>query len=240
MQVKPYEHSEESKKKQVETMFNSISPTYDALNRYLSFGIDVYWRKLLVKAALKNNPSKILDMATGTADVALALAKKTNAHIIGADISENMLAVGRQKVLKKNKQAQIVLETGDSENLKYPDNTFDAVTAAFGVRNFENLSKGLSELCRVAKPGSDVIILEFSKPRNPLVKALYGFYKSVFIPFIGKLISKDYSAYKYLNDSVEAFPDGEEFLTIARNSGFSKVSQQRVTFGVVSLYTCQK
>jgi len=240
MQVKPYEQSSESKKKQVEKMFDNISPTYDTLNRSLSFGIDKFWRSLLVNAVKKENPQFILDMATGTADVAIALSKKMNAQIIGADISEKMLEVGRRKIDKLELEKQIKLESGDSEHLKYQSNTFDAATAAFGVRNFENLQLGLSELHRVLKPGKKAFILEFSKPRNPIIAGLYWFYSSKLIPLLGRIIAKDYSAYVYLCESVRAFPDGDDFKKIAQNAGFSVVTDRRVTFGVVSLYTCVK
>jgi len=172
--------------------------------------------------------------------VAIALSKKMNAQIIGADISEKMLEVGRRKIDKLELEKQIKLESGDSEHLKYQSNTFDAATAAFGVRNFENLQLGLSELHRVLKPGKKAFILEFSKPRNPIIAGLYWFYSSKLIPLLGRIIAKDYSAYVYLCESVRAFPDGDDFKKIAQNAGFSVVTDRRVTFGVVSLYTCVK
>ncbi len=239
MEVKPYQDAS-GKKVQIERMFDSISGKYDFLNRSLSFGIDVYWRKRMVNELRKHKPEQILDIATGTADVALAMERLKPQYITGLDLSEKMLEKGREKVAKRNLQHLITLVKGDSEQLPYPNNSYDAVTVAFGVRNFENLSLGLSEMSRVLKPGGKVVILEFSRPRIFPIKQLYDFYFRHFLPWWGKLVSKDQSAYTYLYDSVNAFPEGDDFLKIASDSGFRELKAERVTFGIVSLYTGTK
>ncbi len=240
MKVTPYEHSSDSKKQQIEQMFDNISPKYDFLNRSLSLGIDVWWRKKMMRELKGLSLNQVLDIATGTADVALATSKLKPNSIIGVDISEGMLSVGRIKVEKKGLSSLIKLQKADSENLPFTKNQFDAITVAFGVRNFEHLSKGLDEMCRVLKPGGKLVILEFSRPRIFPVKQLYDFYFRYFCPWWGKVVSKDNSAYKYLYDSVSAFPEGEQFLTIAQQSGFKQLKAQRLTFGIVSLYTATK
>ena len=240
MKVTPYEHSSDSKKQQIEQMFDNISPKYDFLNRSLSLGIDVWWRKKMMRELKGIALNQVLDIATGTADVALATSKLKPNSIIGVDISEGMLAVGRIKVEKKGLSSLIKLQKADSENLPFSENQFDAITVAFGVRNFEHLSKGLDEMCRVLKPGGKLVILEFSRPRIFPVKQLYDFYFRYFCPWWGKVVSKDNSAYKYLYDSVSAFPEGEQFLSIANQSGFKQLKAQRLTFGIVSLYTATK
>lgn len=239
MTVKPYQE-ESGKKEQIEKMFDSISGRYDFLNRFLSLGIDIYWRKLMVNRLRKTQPKQILDIATGTADVAIAMRKLKPDHITGLDLSEKMLEVGRHKVKDKGLSHLIQLVKGDSEALPYPDQSFDAVTVAFGVRNFENLLQGLTEMQRVLKPGGKVVILEFSRPRIFPVKQLYDFYFRYFCPWWGKLISKDDSAYRYLYESVNAFPEGDNFLQVASKAGFSALKAERVTFGIVSLYTGMK
>jgi len=240
MKVTPYEHSSDSKKQQIEQMFDNISPKYDFLNRSLSLGIDVWWRKKMMRELKGHALNQVLDIATGTADVALATSKLKPNSIIGVDISEGMLSVGRIKVEKKGLSSLIKLQKADSENLPFSENQFDAITVAFGVRNFEHLSKGLDEMCRVLKPGGKLVILEFSRPRIFPVKQLYDFYFRYFCPWWGKVVSKDNSAYKYLYDSVSAFPEGEQFLSIANKSGFKQLKAQRLTFGIVSLYTATK
>ena len=240
MKVTPYQHSSDSKKQQIEQMFDNISPKYDFLNRSLSLGIDVWWRKKMMRELKDLALNQVLDIATGTADVALATSKLKPNSIIGVDISEGMLAVGRIKVEKKGLSSLIKLQKADSENLPFTENQFDAITVAFGVRNFEHLSKGLDEMCRVLKPGGKLVILEFSRPRIFPVKQLYDFYFRYFCPWWGKVVSKDNSAYKYLYDSVSAFPEGEQFLSIANQSGFKQLKAQRLTFGIVSLYTATK
>ena len=236
MEVKPYQE-ETGKKEQIEKMFDSISGRYDFLNRFLSLGTDIYWRKLMVNRLRKKQPKNILDIATGTADVAIAMRKISPDQIIGLDLSEGMLEIGREKLKKKGLSQLIQLVKGDSENLPYQENTFEAVTVAFGVRNFENLLKGLSEMNRVMKPGGKVVILEFSRPRIFPIKQLYDFYFRYFCPWWGKLISKDDSAYRYLYESVNVFPEGENFLEVAQKAGFKELKAERVTFGIVSLYT---
>jgi len=240
MSVTPYSHSKDTKKQQVAEMFDAISGKYDFLNRSLSFGIDVYWRKKMVWELKKMKPQSILDIATGTGDVALTMQQLHPEKIIGVDISDGMLEIGREKIQRKGLQEIIQLQNGDSENLQFAANSFDAITVAFGVRNFENLSKGLSEMHRVLRPGGKVVILEFSKPKIFPIKQLYNFYFKYFCPWFGKLISKDTSAYQYLFDSVKAFPEGKQFTDIAEKSGFSKMNCERVTFGIVSLYTAVK
>ncbi len=239
MEVKPYSDSA-GKKEQVERMFDSISGRYDFLNRSLSLGIDVYWRKKMVAKLKKDQPQSILDIATGTADVAISLRKLGPKNIVGLDLSEKMLEVGREKIRKRDLSGLIQLVKGDSEQLPYPNDSFDAITVAFGVRNFENLKQGLAEMCRVVKPGGKVVILEFSRPRIFPIKQLYDFYFRYFCPWWGKLISKDSAAYTYLYDSVNAFPEGDDFMKIAKSAGFSIVTSERLSFGIVSLYTVSK
>ncbi len=237
MNVTPYQNPESGKKEQVEQMFDNISDNYDFLNRSLSLGIDVIWRKIMMKQLKDLKNAVILDVATGTADVAIEAASLKPASIIGMDISEGMLGIGRKKVAKKNLNHLIKLEKGDSENMVYNDNSFDAVTVAFGVRNFEDLAKGLLEINRVLKPGGKLVILEFSRPKLFGVKHVYDMYFKYFCPWWGKLVSKDYSAYKYLYESVKAFPEGQSFTKIATDCGFAKMKAKRVTLGIVSLYT---
>jgi demethylmenaquinone methyltransferase / 2-methoxy-6-polyprenyl-1,4-benzoquinol methylase len=240
MSVTPYQASESGKKEQVEQMFDNISGNYDFLNRSLSFGIDIIWRRIMMRQLKDIQPKLILDVATGTADVAIEAVKLKPESIIGVDISEGMLQVGREKIAKKNLHHIITLEKGDSEQLQFTDNHFDAVTVAFGVRNFENLQLGLSELQRVLKPGGKVVILEFSRPRIFGVKQIYDLYFRYLCPWWGKLISKDFSAYKYLYESVKAFPEGKDFTDIASAAGFKNMKVRRVTLGIVSLYTAIK
>lgn len=236
MTVLPYKEQAAGKKEQVATMFNNISPKYDLLNHLLSFGIDIYWRKQAVKLLKKYKPKQILDIATGTGDFALEALAVQPDKIIGVDISEGMLEVGRQKMQKLGLSQKIEMRLGDSEKLLFPDNTFDAVIVAFGVRNFENLAKGLSDMNRVLKKDGVAIVLEFSNPRSFPMKQLYGFYSRYILPLIGRMVSKDTAAYTYLPDSVKAFPDGESFLEIYKKSGFSQVEWKPMTFGICSIY----
>ena len=238
--ITPYSHSEKGKKEQVAEMFNNIAPKYDFLNHFLSFGIDKGWRRKAIKLLMKYAPAKILDVATGTGDFAIESLKTGATEIIGVDISEEMLAVGRKKIKSLGYDTRISLQLGDSEALDFKDQYFDAVTVAFGVRNFENLSAGIGELFRVLKPGGVLCILEFSRPRRFPVKQLYGFYSFYILPFVGRLFSKDNSAYRYLPESVEGFPDGEEFLSVLKKSGFKLTKQYRQTFGVATIYTGKK
>ncbi len=234
--VKPYGEETQSKKEEVATMFNNISGRYDFLNHFLSLGIDKLWRRKAVKQLKELNPNKILDIATGTGDFALALLKLKPKEIIGVDISQGMLSVGTNKMKKKKVDEIIKLELGDSENLPFEDNSFDAITVAFGVRNFEDLEKGLLEMKRVLRTNGKVIILEFSKPKYFPIKQLFSFYSNWIIPTFGKLISKDKRAYTYLPESVAEFPEGEQFHSIMKKVGYSKVSSLRLSGGISSIY----
>lgn len=237
--VTPYQN-EKSKKEQVAEMFDNISPRYDFLNRFLSMGIDIRWRKKTVKLVKKHQPEKILDIATGTADLAIALTKTGAKEIVGVDISEGMLAKGREKIIDKKLDKIIRLSYGDSERLPFEDNLFDVITVAFGVRNFENPEKGLTEILRVLKPGGHLYVLEFSKPTKFPIKQLYNFYFKNILPTWGKLISKDNAAYRYLPNSVDAFPHGKDFLNILEKIGFSGTYDKKLTFGISSIYHGQK
>jgi len=217
-------------------MFNNIAPKYDFLNHFLSFGIDKLWRRRAIQLVKRHSPQSILDVATGTGDFAIAALKTGAIQITGIDISEEMLAVGRRKMEERGLAEKIKLHKGDSESISFEDNHFDAVTVAFGVRNFENLNRGLSEIFRVVKPGGVVCVLEFSKPRRFPVKQFYNFYSSHILPFFGRFFSKDQSAYSYLPESVEAFPDGEDFLEQLRRVGFNKAFEERQTFGIATVY----
>ena len=240
MNVLPYKDKNTSKKEQIAAMFNSISGKYDFLNHFLSLGIDILWRKRAVRLLTKHQPQLILDIATGTGDFAIEALSLKPKKIIGVDISEGMLSVGREKLIKKNLTDKIELISGDSEVLPFEDNFFDAVIVSFGVRNFENLEKGLSDMLRVLKPGGKVVILEFSKPKSFPFKQLYKFYFQWILPKIGKLISKNHAAYTYLPDSVEAFPDGDDFLNILNKIGFQKNQCTPLTLGISSIYSGSK
>ncbi len=235
--VIPYKTSEEPKKAQVRLMFDNIAWRYDFLNNLLSFGLDKYWLKKAVQQLGKTQPKLILDMATGTADLALASLKTNPDKIVGIDISEGMLAFARKKIADRNLSDKIELIHGDAENIQFPDNNFDAVSVAYGVRNFENLSKGLDEMIRVLKPGGQLVILEFSKCTHPVFSLFYKIYFKYLLPQIGKLFSKDYSAYRYLFESVESFPSGEEFENILKQKGLKHTCVQPLTFGSCSIYS---
>ena len=236
--VTPY-NSSESKKKQVSEMFDNIANSYDFLNHSLSLGMDNVWRKNAIKK-LTNNPKIILDIATGTGDFAVSAAKYTDAKITGIDISQGMLNVGIEKVRKKNLNNRIFLQLADSESLPFNDNTFDAITAGFGVRNFENLNKGLLEMKRVLKKDGIGVILEPSTPKYFPLKQFYKLYFHHVLPTIGAWISKDKSAYSYLPESVDAFPSGEKFIVELKNVGFKDCKHIPLTFGIVSLYIAIK
>mgnify|MGYP001164174211 FL=1 len=240
MNLLPYKDNNTNKKEQIAAMFNSISGKYDFLNHLLSFGIDILWRKKAVQILRKNQPKLILDIATGTADFAIEALSLKPKKIIGIDISEGMLSVGREKLIKRNLTDKIELLVGDSETLPFKDNLFDAIIVSFGVRNFENLEKGLSDMLRVLKPGGKIVILEFSKPKSFPFKQIYQFYFRWILPKIGKLISKDRVAYTYLPDSVEAFPDGDNFLQILNKIGFQKSQCTPLTLGISSIYSGSK
>ena len=241
MTVTPYNKAEASKKEQVEQMFDKIAPKYDLLNRVLSLGIDVWWRKRALGFLRSEKPQNILDVATGTADVAIMAAKMLQPKTItGIDISNQMLDFGRVKIAKEGLDKTITLETGDSENLRFETGAFDAVTVAFGVRNFENLEKGLSEMGRVLRTDGRIVILEFSKPHLFPFKQLYNTYFKYVLPFIGRLTSRDVRAYTYLFESVQAFPEGEQFIQILSKTGFHQAKYVRLTLGICSIYTAIK
>ncbi|MDC1024665.1 bifunctional demethylmenaquinone methyltransferase/2-methoxy-6-polyprenyl-1,4-benzoquinol methylase UbiE [Flavobacteriales bacterium] len=236
--IKPY-NSLQSKKDQVKHMFNMIASKYDVLNHTLSLGMDYVWRKKAIKKIL-NNPKEILDIATGTADFAISAAKHTQANITGIDISDQMIYVGNKKIQQKKLNDRIKLSIEDSENLPFENDSYDAITAGFGVRNFENLEKGLSEIYRVVKKNGYVVILEPSTPKVFPLKQIFSIYFQKILPLIGSLVSKDKSAYSYLPNSVKSFPDGDDFLKILNKQGFSKTNYYPLSFGIVSLYVAIK
>ena len=239
--VKPYQEKESEKREQVELMFNNISPKYDLLNRVLSLGIDKIWRKQALNLLKKDKPEYILDVATGTADLAIEAATRLKpTSIVGIDIAENMLQIGREKITKKKLDKMITLQKGDSEKINFSDNTFDAVIVSFGVRNFQHLELGLSEIHRVLKPGGSIMVLEFSKPQKAPFKQVYQFYFKNILPIVGNMVSKDSAAYTYLPDSVNAFPDGKSFCAILEKIGFSIQHYKPFTFGVCTSYVGKK
>lgn len=238
--VTPYKDSDLGKKEQVAQMFDTISGNYDGLNRVISFGIDVKWRKKVLKMVSDKNPEMILDIATGTGDLAILMTETKAKKIIGLDISAGMLEVGRKKISHKKLSDRIEMVLGDSENIPYEDNTFDAITVAFGVRNFETLEKGLAEILRVLKPNGIFVILETSVPVKTPYKQGYKLYSKYILPLIGKLFSKDNSAYQYLSDSASVFPYGEVLNNILRKIGFIEVKALPQTFGVATIYSASK
>ncbi|MBX2964445.1 MAG: bifunctional demethylmenaquinone methyltransferase/2-methoxy-6-polyprenyl-1,4-benzoquinol methylase UbiE [Cyclobacteriaceae bacterium] len=240
MEVVPYKDETATKKEQVAKMFDNISHRYDFLNHFLSLGIDKGWRKKAIALLKPVRPKILLDVATGTGDFAIQALKLDPDKIIGVDISAGMLDVGRQKMKKHKVDHIIEMVQADSENLPFEQNKFDAVTVAFGVRNFENLRKGLQEILRVMKPGAQLVVLEFSHPKRFPFKQGYNFYFKTILPKLGSWISRDKAAYTYLPESVEAFPDGDKFLTILKESGFKNVSCKSLTFGISSIYIAQK
>ncbi len=240
MTVVPYKQQAGSKKEQVAQMFNRISKRYDFLNHFLSLGIDISWRKKAIKLLEPQSPKHILDIATGTGDFAIQAMSLNPEKIVGVDISEGMLEIGRQKISKKGLQESINLQLGDSENLEFNDNNFDAVIVSFGVRNFEDLNRGLTEMYRVLKPNGNAVILEFSKPQEFPFKQIYGWYFKNVLPRIGRMVSKDKSAYRYLPESVEQFPSGQGFIDKLKAVGFKNCICKKVTFGVSSIYMAKK
>lgn len=240
MAVVPYKDKESGKKEQVAEMFNNISHRYDFLNHFLSLGIDILWRKKAVRLMKPDAPKQILDVATGTGDFALEALKLNPDRIVGVDISSGMLEMGKIKMKKKGVDHIIDMQMGDSEKLLFDDNTFDATIVAFGVRNFENLKKGLKDMHRVVRPGGKTVIIEFSRPKHFPMKQLYNFYFKSILPIIGRLVSKDSSAYTYLPESVDAFPDGQQFLNILEEVGYKNTKCVPLTFGISSIYIGQK
>lgn len=240
MTVTPYKAQSAGKKEQVAAMFNNIAPKYDFLNQLLSLGIHKSWRKKAIGLLKVQHPKLILDIATGTADFAIEAMKLNPERVTGVDISEGMLKLGQKKVNKLGLQDKIKLTPGDSENLPFPDNSFDAITVGFGVRNFENLEKGIADIYRVLRPEGQLVILEFSKPQHFPVKQVYPLYFRYITPFIGKLFSKDSSAYTYLPESVHAFPSGDEFLKVLTKAGFRENRAVPLTFGIASIYSAKK
>lgn len=238
--VTPYKDSELGKKQQVTQMFDSISGNYDGLNRVISFGIDIKWRQRVVAILKLKQPKTILDIATGTGDLAINLVETGAKKIVGLDISPGMLEVGKKKVADKKLDNTIEMIVGDSENLPFEENSFDAVTVAFGVRNFETLEKGLAEIYRVLKPKGTFVVLETSVPTKTPYKQGYRLHCKYILPLIGRLFSKDRSAYSYLSASAAVFPHGENFNNILRKIGFIEVTNKPQTFGVASIYVATK
>ncbi len=236
--VTPYQNTQVAKKEQVADMFNNISKTYDFLNHFMSLGIDIIWRKIAINELKALKPKRILDVATGTGDFAFeALSILKPEKIVGVDISAGMLEVAKQKINKRHLSDKFEVCLGDSEKLPFTDNEFEAITVAYGVRNFENLETGLADMLRVLKPGGKVVVLEFSKPRVFPVKQLYNFYFHYITPGIGKLFSKDSRAYSYLPESVAAFPDGKDFVALMNKVGYQQTKNRPLAFGICSIYT---
>ena len=240
MAVVPYKEKQKGKKEQVAEMFNNISKRYDLLNHVLSLGIDILWRKKAVKMLRPEHPKLILDVATGTGDFAIEALALNPDKIIGVDISEGMLEVGREKIARLGHTDIIDLQMGDSEKLLFEDNKFDAVIVSFGVRNFEDLEAGLSDMLRVLRPGGTIVIIEFSKPETFPFKQGYNFYFKSVLPLIGRMVSKDNAAYTYLPESVQQFPYGNDFLSILKKVGFKEAKCKPLTFGISSIYLAKK
>ena len=238
--VTPYKDSDLGKKEQVTQMFDKVSSNYDTLNRILTFGIDVGWRKKVVKMVMDSGAKKVLDVATGTGDLAILFGREDTEEVVGLDISPGMLEVGRNKVAGERLQEKVKMIIGDSEAMDFEDGYFDAVTVAFGVRNFEDLEKGLREILRVLRPGGMLVVLETSQPEGAIVKPLFRFYSKYVIPNVGKMLSKDKKAYDYLPESAAAFPYGEDFNNILLKSGFNTSKVYPQTFGAATIYQAIK
>lgn len=239
--VKPYEASEKSKKEQVAEMFDRIAGKYDFMNRLLSARVDITWRRRALNMLKKHNPQTIIDIATGTGDLAIMAYKILNPqHITGIDLSGQMLEVGRKKINKEGLSGKIVLQKGDSEHLSFADHSFDAATASFGVRNFENLEKGLSEIYRVLNSGGQLMILEFSRPKSSIFSGLYKFYMNIVAPQFAQAFTKNKKAYQYLNKSSQAFPEREDFLNILKSVGFKNTSYKALSMGICCIYRGEK
>jgi demethylmenaquinone methyltransferase/2-methoxy-6-polyprenyl-1,4-benzoquinol methylase len=239
-QVKPYKDSDLQKKKQVQQMFDTISEDYDSLNRVISWGRDTVWRKRLVSLIVQAQPQRVLDIATGTGDLALSFAKKGIPHVVGLDLSEGMLRIAKKKAQQKEWAQGIQFVAGDSENLPFEEGSFDAVSVSFGIRNFENLEKGLAEIYRVLRPGGTFVILETAVPQKFPFKQGYFFYCKTLLPFIGRLFSKDKVAYKYLSESASVFPSGEKLNNILKKIGFINIKNFTQTMGVAVIYSSTK
>ena len=241
MEVRPYADSDKSKREQVEMMFDNIAPKYDLLNHSLTAGIDRIWRRKAIKIAAQNNPKNLLDIAAGTGDFTILEAKRTNAsEIIGIDISQNMLNVAVEKARRAKLDSKIKFIKADSLCMPFDDNTFDAATVGFGVRNFADIPAGLTEILRVLKPGGRLVVLELSEPSNPLVKGVFGFYFHKILPVAGKIVSKDGSAYKYLPESVDHFPYGERFVEIMKTCGYKNTHLKWLGCGIAAIYCGEK
>ncbi len=240
IEVKPYKDAESSKREQVEQMFDSIAPKYDFLNRFLSLGIDQIWRRKAINSLKEVSPKQILDVATGTGDLAIAALKLNPDHVTGIDISNQMLEVGRVKIKDKNLNNKVTLQQADSANLPFSDNKFDAITVAFGVRNFEFLQQGIDQMYRVTRKGGKLAVLEFSMPKSFPFKQFYYFYFKHILPSWGAMISKSKTAYTYLPESVKHFPEGEQFAAYLKNAGYTNIKIRPLTFGICTLYTAIK
>lgn len=238
--ITPYQDSDKGKKEQIEMMFDNISQNYDFLNRMITFGMDKKWRDNVLQLLIENKPNNILDIATGTGDMAILFSKTEAKSIVGVDISEGMLNVAKEKIAKLNLQDRIKTEIQNSEDLKYSDHSFDAVSVTYGIRNFENLSKGLSEIHRVLNEGGVLVILETSQPSNPIIKAFYLFYTKMIMPLIARIFSKDKNAYKYLSSSAINFPYGEELKKIIQEVGFKDVALYPQFYGASTIYVAKK
>jgi demethylmenaquinone methyltransferase/2-methoxy-6-polyprenyl-1,4-benzoquinol methylase len=239
--ITPFDDQEKTKKEQVAEMFDRVAGGYDRLNRALSAGIDMNWRKKAISILRNDKPERILDVATGTGDMAiLACALLNPKKIIGIDISEQMLEIGRKKVEKEGLTQVIQLQKGDSETINFPDNSFDAVMVAFGVRNFENLEKGLKEMLRVLEPDGKLLVLEFSRPRTKIFRNLYNLYMGVVAPEVARWFSQNKKAYQYLNESAKLFPERQAFADILKNAGYSNTSFKPLSAGICCIYTGQK
>ncbi|HMR82548.1 MAG TPA: bifunctional demethylmenaquinone methyltransferase/2-methoxy-6-polyprenyl-1,4-benzoquinol methylase UbiE [Niabella sp.] len=239
-EIRPYQNSDKGKQEQIEKMFDNISGNYDFLNRMITFGMDKRWRNNVLKLLMKHNPGSILDIATGTGDMAILFSKTNAKNIVGVDISKGMLNIANEKILKLNLQDRITTEIQNSEDLAFQDNMFDAVSVTYGIRNFENLSNGLSEIYRVLNEHGVLVILETSQPKNRIFKAAYLLYTRLIMPFIAKLFSEDKDAYKYLSNSAINFPHGQELKKIIEKAGFKSVILYPQFFGASTIYYAEK